>query len=311
MFPLDVTKWIETLIEQFDCLHERLVTEISEGGISVGKVLRALTRLPLTFRTEYESKIRSMLPELEERRVIDNLFYRLNPLFTFLDYELLQHLISKFGSQELKRDMTSYTEKVPLFKKHTTIGELINCWPGLKVPPIDHELLRAKFAGDPKSYTLEKLDSFRNRFFNELQRSEFVTVSILMLVESANSFIAVWFIPTVAVQELTEAISQIDTTFFRTEQILELSLGERTLYQRNTTAECMTSSAMEPLSAFTHVSIQNLLLEYVLYTMHGSGNLWKHVFSSNYSILSSICINYFSHFYAKANIEDFIGDLGI
>ena len=254
MLPLDVPKWIETLIEQFDCLHERLVTEISEGGISVGKVLRALTRLPITFRTEYESKIRSMLPELEERRVIDNLFYRLNPLFTFIDYELLQHLVSKFGSQKLKRDMTSYTEKVQLFKKHTTIGELINCWPGLKVPPIDHELLRAKFAGDPKSYTLEKLDFFRNRFFNELQRSEFVTVSILMLVESANSFTAVWFIPTVAVQELTETISQIDTTFFQTEQIIELSLGERTLYQRNTAAECMTSSATGPLSAFTHVS---------------------------------------------------------
>ena len=74
-------------------------------------------------------------------------------------------------------------------------------------------------------------------------------------MESANSFIAVWFVPTVVVQELTEAISQIDMIFFRSEQILELSLGERTLYQRNTAAECMTSSAAkEPLSAYTHVS---------------------------------------------------------
>ena len=254
MFPLDVPKWIETLIEQFDCLHERLVNEVSKGGISVGKVLRALTRLPFTFRTEYESKIQSMLPELEERRVIDSLFYRLNPLFTFIDYELLQHLVSKFGSQELKREMTSYTEKVQLFKKVTTIGELIDCWPGLEVPSIDYTVLRAKFTDDPKSCTLEKLDSFRNRFYNKLRRSEFVAVSILMLVQSANSFIAVWLIPTVGVQELTEAIHQIDTTFFQTEQILELLLGERTLYQRNIPAECMTSSAMEPVSAFTHVS---------------------------------------------------------
>ena len=251
--PLDVPNLIKTLVEEFDCLHERLVNEVSSGGTPVREVLRALTRLPFTFKTEYESKIQSMLPELEERRVIDNLFYRLNPLFTFIDYELLQHLVSKFGSQALKQEMMSYTEKVQLFKKRTTISELINCWPGLKVPPIDHELLRAKFADDPKSYTLEKLDFFRNRFFNELRRSEFVTVSILMLVESANSFIAVWFIPTVPVQELTEAINQIDMTFFQSEQILELSLGERTLYQRNIAAECMTS-AMGSLSAFTHVS---------------------------------------------------------
>ena len=254
MPPLDVPLWIKTLVEEFDCLHERLVNEVSEGGTPVKQVLRALTRLPFTFRMEYESKIQSMLPELEERQVIDNLFYRLNPLFTFIDYELLQHLISKFGSQELKREMTSYIEKVQLFKKHTTIGELINCWPGLKVPPIDHELLRAKLAGDPKSYTLEKLDHFRNRFFTELRHSEFITVSILMLVQSANSFIAVWFIPTIAVQELTEAISHIDRTFFQTERILELMLGERTLYQRNTATDYMTSSAMGSPSAFTHVS---------------------------------------------------------
>jgi hypothetical protein len=254
VYPLDVPKRIETLIEQFDFLHERLVNEVSEGGTSVKDILRALTRLPFTFRKEYESAIQSMLAELEKKEVVHNLFNRLNPIFTFIDYELLQHLVSKFGSQKLKQEMTSYTAKVQLFKKVTTIGELINCWPGLKVPEIDHKLLRAKLAGDPKSYTLEKLDYFRNRFFNELRRSEFVAVSILMLVEPANSFIAVWFIPTVAIQELTEAIGQIDRTFFQTEQILELLLGERTLYQRSVTAECMTSSAMEPLSAFTHVS---------------------------------------------------------
>ena len=267
MPPLDVPLWIKTLVEEFDCLHERLVNEISEGGTPVKQVLRALTRLPFTFRTEYESKIQSMLPEIEERRVIDNLFYRLNPLFTFIDYELLQHLISKFGSQELKREMASYTEKVQLFKKVTTIGELIDCWPGLEVPPIDYKRLRAKFADDPKSYTLEKLDSFRNRFYSKIRRSEFVTVSILMLVESTNSFIAVWFIPTVAVQELIEAISQIDRTFFQTEQILELSLGERIMYQRSVAAEYMTlSAAMEPLSAFTHVHVSaKLTLAYIIY----------------------------------------------
>ena len=265
MFPLDVSKRIEALEQQFDCLHERLVDELSNGDTSVRQVLQALTKLPFTFRKEYESAIQSMLPELEKNEVIYNLFYRLNPLFTFIDYELLQHLVSKFGSQELKQEMTSYTERVQLFKQVTTISELIDCWPGLKVPQIDHKVLRAKFSGDPRSYTLEKLDSFRNRFYNELRHSEFVAVSILMSLEAANSFIAVWFIPTVVVQDVTEAISQMDKVFFQTEQILELSLGELTLYQSSVAAECMTSSMMGPLSAFTHVST---LQSYFLYNNH-------------------------------------------
>ena len=255
VFPLDVPKWIEALMDQFDCLHERLVNELSEGSTSVDQVLQVLTKLPVTFRKEYESTIQKMLPKLEKRRVISQLFNRLNPLFTFIDFKLLQNLISKFGSQDLKQEMISYAEKVQSFKKITTISEVIDCWPGLKVPRIDHKILRAKFADDPKSYTLEKLDSFQNRFYNELRLSEYVAISILVAVEPANSFIAVWFIPTVVVWELMEAFRLMDRTFLQTEQILELSLGERTLYQRNIPAECMTSSAaIEPLSAYTHVS---------------------------------------------------------
>ena len=262
MFPLDVSKRIEALEQQFDCLHERLVDELSDGDTSVRQVLQALTKLPFTFRKEYESTIQSMLPELEEKEVIYNLFYRLNPLFTFIDYELLQHLISKFGSPGLKQEMTSYTAKVQLFKKVTTISELIDCWPGLDVLHIDHKILRAKFSDDPRSYTLEKLDSFRNRFYNKLRRSEFVAVSILMLLEAANSFIAVWFIPTAAIQELLVAFRYMDEIFLQTEQILELSLGEQTLYQSSVAAECMTSSMMGPLAAFTHVStLQSFFLQ--------------------------------------------------
>ena len=255
MFPHDVSKRIETLEEQFDCLHKRLVTELSEGGTSVEEVLRALTKLPLAFRKEYEGAIQSMLPDLEKREVIHKLFYRLNPLFTFIDHKLLHHLVSKFGSPELKQDMTSYATKVELFKKITTISELIDYWPGLKVTEVDHKMLRTKFEDDPKSYTLEKLDYFRNRFYSELRLSQFVAVSILVVLDPANSFTAMWFLPIVVVPEIIEAFGRMDNSFFQDEQILEISLDDRMLYQRIISCECMTSSIMRPLSAYTHVSI--------------------------------------------------------
>lgn len=214
-----MSNWIKTLEEQFYCIHDHLVNELSSGGTSVDQVLQVLMNLPFTFRKEYESTIQNMLPELEKKEVVRNLFYRLYPLFTFIDYELLQHLVSKLGSQMLKQEMTSYTENVKFFKKITTIGELTGCWPGLEVPQIDHKVLRVKLAGDPKSFTLEKLDYFRNRFYNKLRCSEFVAVTILMLLESTNSFIAVLFIPTVSVQEITKAIrlglSTTRSVFFR------------------------------------------------------------------------------------------------
>ena len=255
MFSHDVSKRIETLEEQFDNLHERLVAELSEGGASVPKILRALTKLPLAFSKEYEGVIQNMLPDLEKREIVCHLFHRLNPLFTFIDHKLLQHLVSKFGSPELKRDMTSYATNVELFKKVTTISELIDYWPGLDVPQIDHKLLKTKFEHDAKSYTLEKLDHFRNRFYSELRLSQFVAVSILVVLDPANSFIAMWFVPTVVVPELIEAIDRMDSSFFQVERILEISLDERMLYQRSVSSECMTSSIMRSPSAYTHVSM--------------------------------------------------------
>ena len=71
--------------------------------------------------------------------------------------------------------MTSYVEKVQLFKKVTTVSELIDYWPGLEIPEVSYSILRAKFDDDPRTYTLEKLDYFRGKFF---QLSEAIGVCL-------------------------------------------------------------------------------------------------------------------------------------
>ena len=218
--------------EQFSALHDQFLSELTNGDVSVDRLLQALTLLPLTLRKQYESTIQSMLPELENEDILRNIFHRLNPLITFIDYKLLQHLVSKFGSAELKREMKSYVETVQLFKKVTTVSELIHYWPGLEVPDVSYSKLRAKFSDDPRMYTLEELDSFRRKFFNHFRLSEFVSVSILMLLEPTGSFIAVWYVPTLVVPKLLETLSQLDSTFLQIEQVLALSLDDTFLYQK-------------------------------------------------------------------------------
>ena len=244
---------IETLEEQFGDLHNQLVKELTDRRISVDNLLQALTLLPFAFRKQYESAIQSMLPELENRDDISNLFHRLNPLFTFIDYKLLQYLVSKFGSAELKKKMTLYVEKVHLFKKGTTVSELIDYWPSLDLPHLNYCQLRAKFDGDPRTYTLEKLDYFRGRFYNHVKLSDFVSVSILMLVEPTNSFVAVWYVPSAIVHELMEAVRQSNRRFFQAEHVLELTLDERILYHpRYSLSESMINESA--LLTSTHVS---------------------------------------------------------
>ena len=180
----------------------------------------------------YDNKIQNMLPDLEKKDTVNALFFRLNPLLTFIDYELLEHLISEFGSQNLKHDMSSYVRGLKLFKKEATVGDLIGDWPG---DVIAHEggnykELMAKFEGDPNNYTLENLDNFRLNYFSKLRLSEFISVIILECVKETKSFYAVWRIPAVIAPDIIEAARHVESSFYVKEAVVMVSLDTKVLY---------------------------------------------------------------------------------
>ena len=227
---INTAKRIETLESQFDGLHQRLMSEITENeALSGMELLRALTMLPVSLRKEYESSIQQMLPTLESKNTITELFLRLNPLFVFIDYGLLDHLISKFGSPVLKGDMKSYVSKVKVFMRETTVADLMDYWPGEEHPHMNYSDLKAKFSNDPRSYTLERLNNFRRKFCCKLRLSEFIFG--LILLEAGESFYATWLVPSIVAPELRKAINEIDENFYQEEHVLMISLDFVLLYQ--------------------------------------------------------------------------------
>ena len=225
---VDIAKRIDTLQKQFRCLHRRLLSELKERRVSVDGVLEELTLLPIECCKEYESLIQQKLPALEKSTRITTLFNRLNPLFTFIDYGLLQHLISNLGSTELKEDMISYINEVQEFMRETTVGDVIDHWPGDEEAHANYSKLRAKFKDDPKTYTLERLNSFRRRFCSRVRLSEFIFG--LISLEPSESFFVTWLIPSVVVPELTKSICQIEHSFYELEHILSITVDQEQVY---------------------------------------------------------------------------------
>ena len=117
--------------------------------LPVSEFYRALAILPIAFRKEYESSIQQTLSTVKDRDdcnvsvVTDSIFLLFSPLFVFIDYDLLNHMISKLGSAELKSVMALYIEDVKLFMKETTVGDLINHWPGCEVSDLNYTKLKA------------------------------------------------------------------------------------------------------------------------------------------------------------------------
>ena len=213
---------------------------MTKKRLPVDEFYQALAMLPIAFRKEYESSIQQMLPPVKENDgnstcvVNSSVFLPFSPLFVFIDYHLLNHMISKFGSAELKNEMSSYIEDVKVFMRKTKVGDLIDHWPGYEVSNLNYSKLKAKFTDDPMTYTLERLNNFRRKFCSHVRLSELIFS--LISLESTESFFATWIIPTAIVPELSKAIQQLDEGYYQEEHILSVFVDEKQLYPSTATS---------------------------------------------------------------------------
>ena len=223
--------------KSFNELLHQLKSELTANEVSVETLLQSLTTLPIYFKREYETAIQKLLPEVEVegKKTIPELFFRLNPLFTFIDYNLPEYLASEFGSEDLNRKMGSYVERIKIFMKRTTVEELMHAhyWPGDEVCPEHFSRFYAKISDNPKTYTLEKLNHLRRNLCSVLRLSE--VLFNLVWIGASSSFIAVWLIPYMVVMKLTESFSNVEKVFFEDNHILMIELNENVIYSSNNT----------------------------------------------------------------------------
>ena len=240
---VDTIERIEILERQFNDLSQQLLSELSKTGCSTEKILQQLAILPMSVRKENEGPIRQMLPELDEGDTTTKLFLRLSPLFTFIDYGLLKHLILNLGSAPLIEKMKSYVSMVQVFKRETTVGELMDYWPGIEPTDENYSKLRMKISDDPLTYSLEKLDKFRRKFCGKVRLSEFICV--LIRLEAGESFFVEWLIPAIVTPELMKIVGEVEQGFYEMEHVVMISLGQNLLYSSVPMSDSKVSCCMK------------------------------------------------------------------
>ena len=224
----DVLSRINELDGQFRHLHERILAELEDKKVSLSKLIHSLTLLPPELTLEYKKAIDNKLLDLRREAVVDDFFYHLNPLINFLSYGLLKHIIDQFGSNTLKIMMNDYSKDVIQFMKKTTVKQLMDHWPGQHEIPPNFSKLRAKIDEDPTTYTLYQLDQLRKRYCCELKLTDLVFVIIGL--ETTNSFIVEWLVPSALVPQLVESAKQLHFGFYHLEHILKVVVGEKQIF---------------------------------------------------------------------------------
>ena len=239
----DVSNKIENFESQFTDLHKRIREELmASENMIVKELLQRLTLLPIKLRSEYEKIISEKLPTLPREGSISELFLHLNPLFTFIDYHLLEYIINGFGSNGLRIKMQSHAREISSFLEQTTIQQLIDCWPCQeeKNPKVCEMI--AKIDKDAKSCSLYELDTLRRKICVSVRLSDVISAAVS--IGNSTSFIISWSLPSVLASHVITSLNEIEEDFFESEKIESLFVGDVKVYPRVTLAETLLAVAM-------------------------------------------------------------------
>ena len=76
---------------------------------------------------------------IDKKMTIAEIWIELNSYWNFLNYEMLQHVLTKFTNDALQERMDQYTTKIREFFKATRLCDFVKCWPVRgTTPPVDH-----------------------------------------------------------------------------------------------------------------------------------------------------------------------------
>ncbi len=220
----DSIKEFET---RFMDLRKIALKEITEKRIPVTDFRQTLMTMPSSIKNENKDFILSNYSLFEEAKSIESIFVHLNFYLSFIDFSLLEHIIEQFGSDSLKRDMSSYAEDMRHFRMETPVSEVLNYLPRNSDPPAGYYRLTLKSNFDVYTATLEDVDTYRKRFAREFLLSQ-LALSLFDLQES--SLLITWLVPAAVGVLISDQMQKTTASFFLSNSILSLSLKGECLY---------------------------------------------------------------------------------
>ena len=218
---IDIT--IEDFERRFRSLQNEILHQLIENNVDTSTVVNSITLLPMKLKNECERAIQDLVPFFSNKECINEIFFRLNPLLSFLDCGLLKHIIQIYGSDTLKQDMATYSSDIVTFMKETTIKQLIESDHFSSQPdiPPKFSLLKTRIGKDASKCTLEHLNQLRKRFCSEVQLSK--TVCLMVAVVKSNSFIVRWLVPSALVDDIMKSTRNVDQSFYQEYQFCPTS----------------------------------------------------------------------------------------
>ena len=200
-----------------------------KGNIEPHILLSRVTCLPVSARTQHRSFIEKKLTNIPPPVTFENIWSILNLYWDFLNYGLLEHVINKCGSEDLKQQMQDYVDQLSAFKKTTRLCDFIESWPCRDDGPPEDRLKKVvvKMRHEWSQCTLQDVESFKRALVHKFFLPEF---DILLQKAERGCVCVTWLTSPSIATLLQQNLANIETEFFKEHGIDAVTIDGQDVY---------------------------------------------------------------------------------
>lgn len=235
---------IEELQKDFEDIQQQIMDILDEKGVKFKKFKRAISSFPNHVQMNSFTSLKTVSGEVE----IDDIFsnWNTNVVWSFLDFSLLEHIVKRFGSDDLKASTREYSRKLSEFQRRTTVVKLMEIWPDQNQPD-EYENCKKMILDlhlDPDVCTLKKLEDLRRRSCKLLKGILLSEAALVLFKLKYGSLTLIWIVCTGVVQNFKEALHQCvqEGTYFKENDIITLELDGEIFMSMERVNKCMYMS---------------------------------------------------------------------
>ena len=198
-------------------------------NIDVDSFRICLINLDVSQKDEHQTFIDDHLMTIEPGTTLGDLWAKLSRYWNFLNFNLLEYVVSNYGTKELKHKMDEYVNDLQSFRKATRLCDFIECWPVKGKAPPETELRKfvTKMKHDWDECTLEDLYMLEGTITSKFFLPKFA----FQLEEIKKGCISItWLIPAPYVKTLQEAIENTSHDFFMEQAIESVTVDGQQCY---------------------------------------------------------------------------------
>ena len=201
------------------------------GKIKPPVFLSRVTCLPVSARPQHCSFIEEKLTNIPPPVTFESIWSILNLCWDFLNYRLLEHVISKCtcGSDDLKQQMQDYVDELSIFKQTTRLCDFVRSWPCRDDGPPEDRLKKVvvKMRHEWSQCTLQDVESFKKALVHKFFLPEF---DMLLQKAEKGCVCVTWLTSTSIATLLQQNLTNIETEFFKKHGIDAVTIDGQDVY---------------------------------------------------------------------------------